>query len=105
MVIKRDIGQRIRYNRLESALYSSKEQNMLEFITVNVVLPAIYRILSMTNNFIIAVSVADIRLAPDPDSELVTQALMNIPALAGEVSGEWTHVMLPDYTGWVRSGE
>lgn len=50
----------------------------------------------MSSNFVIAVSVADVRRDPDPDSELVTQALMNVPALAGAVSGEWTHVTLSE---------
>ncbi|GCE06164.1 C40 family peptidase [Dictyobacter aurantiacus] len=58
-----------------------------------------------TTSFIVAVSVADIRREPDPNSELVTQALMNVSAIAGENSGEWTHVQLSDYSGWIRSNE
>lgn len=53
--------------------------------------------------YAIAVGVADVRRDPDPASELVTQALMHVPARGGDVSGEWTHVVLPDYEGWVRT--
>ena len=49
--------------------------------------------------------VADVHRDPDPDSELVTQALMNVEAMAGETDGEWTHVTLSDYTGWMRSNQ
>jgi len=49
--------------------------------------------------------VADIRRDPDPDSELVTQALMNVEAIAGETVGEWAHVTLADYTGWIHSNQ
>jgi cell wall-associated NlpC family hydrolase len=59
----------------------------------------------MTDKFVIAVSVADVRRDPDPNSELVTQALLNVPVRVGDVQGEWTHVTLSDYTGWVRSDE
>ncbi len=55
--------------------------------------------------YAVAVGVADIRREPDPNSELVTQALMNVAARAGEISGEWTHVALSDYEGWVRSDQ
>jgi hypothetical protein len=30
---------------------------------------------------------------------------MNTVARTDQVSGEWTHVILPDYTGWVRTDE
>src|SRR5216117_845208 len=53
----------------------------------------------------VAVGVADIRRYSDPNSELVTQALMNAPATAGEVAGEWTHVVLSDYEGWIRTDQ
>ncbi len=56
-------------------------------------------------NFVVAVSVADIRRDPDPNSELVTQALLNVPVRAGEVSDDWTYVTLVDYTGWIRVDE
>ena len=56
-------------------------------------------------SFAIAVGVADIRRYPDASSELVTQALMNVPATAGEINGEWTHVTLSDYTGWIRTDQ
>lgn len=56
-------------------------------------------------NYVVAVGVADVRRDPDPASELVTQALMNAPAVAGETAGEWIHVTLTDYEGWVRTDE
>lgn len=56
-------------------------------------------------NYAISVGVADVRRDPSPDAELVTQALMNVPARADTLSGEWTHVALSDYAGWVRSRE
>ncbi len=59
----------------------------------------------MSNQFIIAVSIADIRRDPDPQSELVTQALMNVSAVTGETTGEWTHVTLPDYSGWILTNQ
>jgi hypothetical protein len=49
------------------------------------------------------VGVADVRRDPDPASELVTQALMNVSAVAGESRDGWTHVTLSDYEGWIRS--
>ncbi len=55
--------------------------------------------------YVIAVGVAGVRRNPDASSELVTQALMNAPAILGEIAGEWTHVTLADYRGWVRSDE
>lgn len=55
--------------------------------------------------YVISVGVADVRRDPDPDSERVTQALMNAPAVLGETAGDWTHVTLTDYTGWVRTEE
>jgi len=55
--------------------------------------------------FVISVGVADVRRDPDPDSELVTQALMNTPAVLGETTGEWTHLTLTDYEGWVHTDE
>ncbi|HZS78549.1 MAG TPA: C40 family peptidase [Ktedonobacteraceae bacterium] len=56
-------------------------------------------------DFVVAAGVADIRREPDPASELVTQALMNVPARAGEIAGDWTYVMLSDYEGWMRSDQ
>jgi cell wall-associated NlpC family hydrolase len=56
-------------------------------------------------NYVVAVGVADIRRSPDPASELVTQALLNNPVQAGAVDGEWTHVLLPDYAGWIRTSQ
>jgi cell wall-associated NlpC family hydrolase len=59
----------------------------------------------MTAQFVVAASVADVRHDPDAASELVTQALMNRPVEAGARCGEWTHVTLSDYSGWIRSAE
>lgn len=59
----------------------------------------------MVKDSVVSVSVADIRYEPQPDAELVTQALMNVPALSSQVVGDWTAVTLPDYTGWIRSAE
>src|SRR5690349_7603379 len=53
----------------------------------------------------IAVGVADVRREPDSTSELVTQALMNAPAIANPTSGEWTYVTLSDYEGWIHTDE
>src|SRR5260221_14178505 len=53
----------------------------------------------------IAMRVAGVHREPAPSSELVTQALMNAPAVAGEIVGEWTHVTLTDYEGWMRTDE
>jgi len=55
--------------------------------------------------FVISAAIADVRAEPDHTSELVTQALMNTTAEAGESSGDWTFVTLPDYQGWVRNDE
>lgn len=55
--------------------------------------------------YAVAVGVADVRRDPDATSELVTQALLNMPAQGGEVVGEWTHVVLADYEGWMRTNE
>jgi cell wall-associated NlpC family hydrolase len=52
----------------------------------------------------IAAGVADIHREPDPDAEVITQALLNMPAIPRERSGEWTRVWLRDYEGWIRSG-
>jgi len=54
-------------------------------------------------SFVIATNIADIRRDPDPASEVVTQALMNTPVEAGEAVGDWTHVVLSDYIGWILS--
>ena len=59
----------------------------------------------MTTNYVVAVGVADVRREPDADSELVTQTLMNVAALADRTEGEWTHVQLSDYEGWIRTAQ
>src|SRR3977135_879278 len=61
--------------------------------------------LAMTTIYAVAVGVADVRHDPNPISELVTQALMNRPASAGEISGDWMQVTLSDYEGWIQTGE
>ncbi len=55
----------------------------------------------MTAPYVISVGLADVRRNPDPASELVTQVFMNVPVTPGESVGEWTHVTLSDYKGWV----
>lgn len=57
----------------------------------------------MSMTYAIAVGIANIHRGPNPSSELVTQALLNTPALVEEISDEWTEVTLPDYQGWVLS--
>jgi hypothetical protein len=59
----------------------------------------------MTTIYAVAVGVADVRRDPDSASELVTQALMNRPVSADELSGDWTRVTLSDYTGWIQSDD
>jgi hypothetical protein len=56
-------------------------------------------------DFVVAGSIVDIHRDPDPSAELVTQALMNTPIIVGEVSGDWTYVTLPDYSGWMVTSE
>lgn len=59
----------------------------------------------ITSDFVVATAIADIHSDPHPDSERVTQALMNAPVLAGETSGAWTHVTLSDYSGWILTDQ
>ncbi len=56
-------------------------------------------------HFAIAAGVADIRRDPDAHSELVTQALLNMPAHVLDTYDEWTRIALVDYEGWIRSNE
>src|SRR5690349_16829620 len=64
------------------------------------------RIVTMTDGVLaVGVGIADVRHDPDPTSELVTQALMNVPAIIHETSGDWTHVTLSDYEGWMRTSD
>jgi cell wall-associated NlpC family hydrolase len=51
----------------------------------------------------IGVGVADVRLEPDADSELMTQALMGALAELGAFHNGWQYVFLADYSGWVRA--
>lgn len=57
------------------------------------------------NTYAVSVGVADVRRFPDPTSELVTQALMNVPSTASETRDGWVHVTLSDYEGWIRSDQ
>jgi hypothetical protein len=57
------------------------------------------------NQYVVSVSIADIRHDPDSAAELVTQALLNTPVRAEKSSAAWTHVTLADYVGWIRSDE
>ena len=59
----------------------------------------------MTSTYVVAVGVADVRREPDASSELVTQALMNRPVVAGESVDGWKHVTLSDYEGWIHTSE
>src|SRR5579875_202225 len=53
-------------------------------------------------DFVVATGVADVRRLPDDSSELVTQALLNMPVYAGKLQGEWAEVKLVDYLCWMR---
>jgi cell wall-associated NlpC family hydrolase len=59
---------------------------------------------AITATCAVSVGVADVRFLPDATSELVTQALLNVPALCGEEvrDDEWIFVTLSDYEGWMR---
>lgn len=57
------------------------------------------------NSYVVAVGIADVHKHPDPDSELVTQALLNTSTFSDATSGTWTHAVLSDYAGWIRSDE
>lgn len=52
----------------------------------------------------VAVSVADLRRAPDATSEQVTQALVHTPAVPLSEERGWVQVRLPDYEGWIEAG-
>src|SRR6185312_11948376 len=67
---------------LECALFDRKEERMTDFV--------------------VSSGVADVRREPSGESELVTQALMNMPVYAGKMQGDWTEVKLVDYMGWMR---
>ncbi|HEU5367512.1 MAG TPA: NlpC/P60 family protein, partial [Ktedonobacterales bacterium] len=45
----------------------------------------------------------DVRLEPDADSELMTQALMGALVEPGASHDGWQYVFLADYSGWVRA--
>lgn len=47
--------------------------------------------------------VADVRREPVPDAELVTQALLNVPAAITDERSGWLRVQLSDYEGWITA--
>ncbi|MGH2510277.1 MAG: hypothetical protein ACRDHZ_23115, partial [Ktedonobacteraceae bacterium] len=53
-------------------------------------------------DFVVATSLADVRRDPDAKTELVTQALLNMPVYAGEAQGAWVPAKLIDYIGWMH---
>ncbi|MBA2394449.1 MAG: C40 family peptidase [Ktedonobacteraceae bacterium] len=57
------------------------------------------------NNYVVSVGITDVHRHHDSASELVTQALMNTSVLSDAISDTWTHAILSDYTGWIRSDE
>jgi hypothetical protein len=57
------------------------------------------------NSYVVSVGIADVHKHPDPDSELVTQALLNTSAFSAATAGTWTQAVLSDYTGWIQSDE
>jgi gamma-D-glutamyl-L-lysine dipeptidyl-peptidase len=59
----------------------------------------------ITNDFVVGASIANVRSDADDSAEVVTQALMNTTVQTGEVRGDWTHVSLVDYAGWIRSDQ
>ncbi len=59
----------------------------------------------MTSPYVISAGLVDVHHDPNPTSELVTQAFMNVPATPDEGVDEWTHITLSDYKGWVRTDE
>src|SRR5579885_3576486 len=56
---------------------------------------------AVADELAIAVGVADVRCAPDAASELVTQALLGVPARVLAEAEGWRKVRLPDYEGWI----
>ena len=52
----------------------------------------------------VAAAVTDVRAEPAGGAELVTQALLNVPAEVLETRERWARVRLTDYEGWVASG-
>ncbi len=85
--------------------YNRNAWSGLERVLIAAWRDASFALETITSDFIIAVNIAHIRREPDASSELVTQALMNTAAHADDISGEWTHVILSDYAGWVRTDE
>ena len=57
------------------------------------------------NRHVVSVGIADVRSDPASASELVTQALMNVPVHVEKTSGAWAYAILSDYAGWIRSDE
>jgi cell wall-associated NlpC family hydrolase len=56
-------------------------------------------------DFVVTRGVADVRRAPDAESECVTQALLNMPVYGGRTEGAWIEVKLVDYMGWMRTSD
>ncbi len=55
------------------------------------------------SGLVIGWGVADLRREPDAASELVTQALLNVPAVPQSSAAGWMRVRLPDYEGWIAA--
>ncbi|MEO7003199.1 MAG: C40 family peptidase [Ktedonobacterales bacterium] len=53
----------------------------------------------------VAVGVANVYRAPEEDAEVVTQALLHMPAQVIETLGCWAHIRLPDYEGWISADQ
>lgn len=53
----------------------------------------------------IAVGVASVYRAPDTSAEVVTQALLHMPAQVSETARDWAHIRLPDYEGWIPADQ
>jgi cell wall-associated NlpC family hydrolase len=51
--------------------------------------------------YAIARGVVDVHAAPEIDSEVVTQALLNTPLVPLDAADGWRAVQLPDYAGWI----
>lgn len=51
----------------------------------------------------VTVPVADLRREPSNDAELVSQALLNVPAHVLDERAGWSRVRLSDYEGWIAT--
>lgn len=50
----------------------------------------------------VAIGIANVRREPDPDAEVVTQALLQSPTAILEEADGWVRVRLSDYEGWIH---